>query len=267
MKWSATLAMMHRPPRALNLVLDPAPEELRPVDWSSWYLTDEADMGEGFEQNAIITALVSAINALASERGWPPAHIAGDQFFAWVEEEPLVRISPDIYILDGVWTPPGPPSFQTWLPGHAPPRFAMEIVSENWRKDYRDGPPKYAQLGVGELVIFDGTPQRRRERVAFQVFRRSADGSFLRVYAGDGPAWSAELEAWIHVEVVGKGARRPFLAADEAGQQRLRTDAERSAEAGERAEAERARAEAERAARLELEAEVACLKARLEAKE
>ncbi len=161
------------------------------------------------------------------------------------------------------WTPPLPASFQTWLPGHRAPRFALEVVSEDWRKDDRDGPPKYAQLGVSELVIFDATPTKGRiTRFCLQVFRRSADGSFLRVHAGDGPAWSAELEAWIHVEVVGKGAARPFLAEDESGASRIHTHAARLRATQARAEAADQRAEAERAARSKVEAELARLRAR-----
>ena len=86
--------------------------------------------------------------------------------------------------------------WQTWLPGHRPPRWAVEIVSDDWKKDYEDNPLKYAQLGARELVIFDPdaalTSDRRGVRVPLQVYRRDADGAFVRVYRGEGPARSEE---------------------------------------------------------------------------
>jgi len=43
------------------------------------------------------------------------------------------------------------------------PRLAIKIVSEgNWRKDYRDAPAKYAQLGCGELIIRTGWDPTQR---------------------------------------------------------------------------------------------------------
>ncbi|MGB0679172.1 MAG: hypothetical protein ACPGUV_05880, partial [Polyangiales bacterium] len=101
-------------------------------DWSQWYLTDEEDMGEGFEQGEIIRTLISCIKELGRERGWQDWLCAGDQFFAWIPEHPLVRISPDVYILDHPPPPPEPASWQTWLSGHHAPSFAVEVVSENW---------------------------------------------------------------------------------------------------------------------------------------
>jgi len=68
--------------------------------------------------------------------------------------------------------PPWPKMWQTWLPGHKPPHGAVEIVSEDWRKDYEDAPLKYAQLGTRELVIFDPGAtvgaERRGQRVPLQ---------------------------------------------------------------------------------------------------
>ena len=214
-----------RPPRAL-VVLDPPPEEVgAPVDWSAWYLTDEEDMGEGAEQHDIIAVVEAVLKELARERGWEDVRVAGDQFFAWVPEEPLVRVSPDVYLLDDPPPPPLPASWQTWCEGHGPPRFAVELVSGDeehparWRKDYEEGPAKYAQLGTSELVVFDpeaGAGRAAGERVPLQVFRRDADGTFVRVYTGAGPARSEELDAWLVVVRQGPVARLR-VARDAAG--------------------------------------------------
>lgn len=232
-----------RRPLAL-VVRDPAPEDIgAPIDWSAWYLTDEEDMGEGCEQGAIIRLLLSCLGELARERGFQNVLLSSDNFFAWVREEPLVRVSPDVYLLDDPPKPPLPKMWQTWLPGHKPPRWALEIVSEDWRKDYEDSPPKYAHLGTKELVIFDPesalVSDRRGGRVPLQVYRRDEDGAFVRVYYGEEPARCEELGAYLVVQREG-GTARLRIARDVAG-----TDWVPSAEEAKAAAEQRAQAEAE----------------------
>ncbi len=210
-----------RPPGA-HIVFDPEPQEIdAEIDWSSWYLTDEEDMGEGCEQNLIIWILRQILTVLSRERGWQHVLIGADQFFAWVEEQPLVRVSPDVYLLDDPPPRPLPASWQTWREGHRPPRLAFEIVSEDWDKDYKDNPPKYAHLGVRELVIFDPEVAAgvtdHPERVALQLFRREADGRFARVYRGSGPVHCRELGAWLVVHVEGEAASL-LISRDSVGQ-------------------------------------------------
>lgn len=259
-------APLGRPPRALNVVRDPRPEELGAVvDWSSWYLSDEDDMGEGIEQSEIIDVLRSALRELAGERGWSRVFVGSDQFFAWVPEEPQVRVSPDVYLLDDPPAPPMPASWQTWREGHRPPRFAVEIVSgdaehpERWRKDYDQAPQKYAQLGTRELVIFDPEAAlgraRDHQRAALQVYRRQADGAFMRFYCGSGPFASHELAAFL-VVATGDGVARLRIARDAQGLDLVPTAAEA------RDEARRA-LDAERRARERAEQELAQLRARV----
>jgi Uma2 family endonuclease len=209
---------------AAFVVRDPPPDEIdAQVDWSAWYLTDEEDMGQNVEQADEIHETLSALEVLAEERGWKDVLCASDSFFAWIEAEPLVRVSPDVYLLDHPPPRPWPKMWQTWVPGHKAPRWALEIVSDDWKKDYEDNPPKYAQLGTRELVIFD--PQAAAAgpngngapvRVPLQVYRRGADGAFVRVYRGNGPAHSEELDAWLVVQRDG-GVVRIRIARDTAG--------------------------------------------------
>jgi len=230
-------------------------------------------MGEGCEQQQIIVLLLSVLQELARQRGWGRTFIGSDAFFAWRPEHPLVRVSPDAYLLDD---PPGPPlpcCWQTWLPGHHPPRWAVEIVSDDWRKDYDEAPAKYSQLGCRELVLFDPDVARgavkSKVREPLTIYRRGEDGLFVRVYSGGGPAYSAELEVWLHVRLEGPVARlRLFL--DEAGEQlvptateRAEAEAERAEAQAERAEAEAERAEAEARARIEAERRVRELEEKL----
>jgi len=238
------------------VVRDPRPEDIgAPIDWSSWYLSDEDDMGEGTEQSEIIDILRSVLRELASERSWSGVYVGSDQFFAWIPEEPQVRISPDVYLLDDPPPPPGPASWQTWREGHRAPRFAVEIVSgdeqhpERWRKDYDQAPQKYAQLGTRELVIFDPMAAlgqaRDPQRVALQCYRREADGGFVRVYSGAGPFESFELEAFLVVATHAKGSvARLRVSRDREGHDRVPTAAEArdvEREARQRAERELAK--------------------------
>jgi len=175
-------------------------------------------VGEGTEQGIIVRTLLAALTELARERGWARTLVAGDQFFAWVESEPLVRISPDVYLLDDPPAPPYPAMWHTWLEGQRPPRFAVEVVSDDWAKDYQHAPRKYDQLGTRELVIFDpeATLASRSRRLVLQLFRRDEHGQLTRVETGEGPCYSAELDAWLVVQR-GPGIARLRIARDAAG--------------------------------------------------
>jgi len=237
-----------RPPRAF-VVWDPKPDEVdAEVDWSAWYLTDEADMGHSPEHGEVSEAFFRLTRAWMVERGRTDLRVGFDEFFAWVEGEPLVRVSPDV-ILHVAPPRPYPKSWATYL-GHPPPLFALETVSRDWRKDYDDNPPKYAQLGCRELVIFD--PEAARgvtrvpERIPLQVYRRDDDGAFVKVYAGRGPAFSERLEAWLVVQTESTAAWLR-IARDPAGHDLLPYPEDRAHQEQARADHERARAEQERA--------------------
>jgi len=243
-----------RPPTVLTVVRDA--ELAAPIDWSPWYLTDEEDMGQSPEQTQIIDELKSSIRQLLRERGERERFVDSDAFFGWMQAEPLVRVSPDVYLLEREPPDPLPRSFQTWRDGHAPPRLAVEIVSEDWQKDYVQGPAKYAQLGVDELVVFDpGVAAGRVEeegRVTLQAFRRTADGLFVWSYAGDGPLACESLDAWLVVRMGPKGPRLR-VARDPSGTDLVPTAEEAAEHEGERADREARRAEQE-ARRAEQEA-------------
>jgi hypothetical protein len=173
------------------------------IDWSDWYLTWEDDMGQPPEQTEVVDNFKSAVTVLSEERSWQKVRIGVDEFFAWVKEEPLVRISPDLSLMDDPPPPPYPRMWQTWEPGINPPRFALEVVSDEWQKDYLHNPTKYDQLGTSELVIFDPVAARGQtrspRRSALEVYRRGEDGSFTRIYQGSGPVESRELGIWLVV--------------------------------------------------------------------
>ena len=125
----------------------------------------------------------------------------------------------------------------------------------NPHKDYSVGPDKYAASGTGELWIFDplmagptgwGGPHR------LQIWHRQPDGDFVRVYAGDGPARSPTLDAY----VVPTDEGRKLRVADDALASRFWLTGE---------ERDRAAKEEERAAKETALARVAELEAAMTA--
>ena len=119
----------------------------------------------------------------------------------------------------GVW--------KTWE-GHSP-AFALEVVSDDRKKDYTDAPADYDAMGTRELVLFDpsATP-RSRKRLRWQVYRRVRGHGFVRVFAGNGDrVESAVLGCWIRL-VDEAGNDRLRLATGPHGDTLVPTDAERA---------------------------------------
>ncbi|AUX27475.1 hypothetical protein SOCEGT47_080660 [Sorangium cellulosum] len=262
-----------RAPRALVL-RDLSPDEASAViDWSGWHLPDGAERPGRAERAEVVRLLLSVLTQLARERGWTDWYAGGDHPFAWVRGEPLVRVLPDLYVLDHRPVPPLPRQWQTWLDGHRPPRFALEIVTGDWRRVYEEAPAKYWQLGCFELLLFDPEAAAARaplseERVPLQLYRREPDGTFLRVHAGADPVRVEALDA--HLVVLKDGPHpalrvaRTSRATDlvPAAEEALRAEGEaRAVELRARAAEQRARAAAEQRVR-ELEARVRDLEAR-----
>ena len=239
-----------RPPRALSLVRDPAPEDVgAAIDWTPWHLEWDDDVGQSLEQDDVVDAVRSSLRVRLAELGRGETRVGNDAFFAWVEEAPLVRVSPDVYTLEGGAPDPLPRMIETWRPGHRPPVFALEVVSDDWKKDYEDAPAKYTLLGAEELVIFDADAARgsaRPPRVPLQVFRRDHDGAFVSVYRGAGPARAERIDSWLVVRPGEKAARLLRLARDAAGTDLVPTAHERADEANRRADEANRRADAEK---------------------
>ena len=247
---SAPAAALRRPPRALTLVRDPRPEEIgATIDWSAWHLEQEDDVGQSFEQDKVVQTVCSSLRVRLAELGRAETWVGVDVFFAWVAEAPLVRVSPDVFTLPGPAPDPLPRMAQTWLPGQLPPVFALEVVSDDWKKDYEDAPAKYALLGVEELVIFDADAARgdaRLPRVPLQVFRRDRDGAFVRVYRGPGPARAETIDAWLVARPTKDPTRMLRLARDAGGQDEIPTEGEGMEAQARRADDEKQRADDEK---------------------
>ena len=156
----------------------------------------------------------------------------------WDEAHPKVGVDPDVYLVQPA-LPKYAEGILTWTEGHAPPRVVAEVVSpDTARKDYLEGPLKYAASGARELWIFDPErcgPRQHGGPWLLQVWRRTGAKRFRREYAGDGPAYSKELSAWL---VVTDDGQRLRIADDEAGELRWPTPVEAIRAEREAAEAE-----------------------------
>lgn len=210
------------------------------------------DMGEHELQRYIAELLRPLLERwLAEQRR--VAHAGADQFFYWVQGEPGRRRAPDVYVIDGVAQDvPEVASWKTWE-GHCP-TFALEIVGDDWKKDYEESPADYAALGTRELVVFDPwATGRSKKRLRWQVWRRVRGRGLVRVEATQADRVECRtMGCWLRA-VVERGHTRLRLATGAQGEALVPTEGERLAQ--EAADA--------RAAATSAEAEVARLRARL----
>lgn len=196
-------------------------------------------MGEGLLHRLISELLRAQVAAWLAERKVRGC-VGANQFIYYREHAPTVSVAPDVYVLPGVDPALTFSSWKTWERGIVP-SFAFECVSDDWLKDYRDGPPKYDELGAAELVIFD--PEHTvspAERMRWQVWRRFARRGLVRAAATNEDRVRAKvLGCWLRA--VGAGdSLRVRLATGPRGDSLLPTDAERERQ---RADRERQRAE------------------------
>jgi Uma2 family endonuclease len=252
----------------------------------------EDHMGEGSLQRFISELVRIQLEAYLASLG-QTAFVGANQFIYWRQFDPSRKLAPGVFVLPGVRPGIKIDSWKVWETGITP-NFALEIVSQDWLKDYRDAPEHYAELGVNELVIFDPEwASRPDERLRWQVYRRLGRRGFVRVEANnDDRGRSKVLGCWLRAVGDDLDSLRLRLATgpqgealmptpDEAlalAERRLRAEREaREAEAGARARAEqtlqveseaRARAEqtlqAESETRARAEAELRRLRAELE---
>jgi Uma2 family endonuclease len=214
---------------------------------SDWTLPEEP-VPESILHAAVVDLLKAVLmHWVASAK--IDALVASNLAVRWLQGAPRVGLDPDLCLVV-----PRPPdaaeleSLRTWMPGQAAPALAVEVVSQGHPyKDYADAPVRYAAAGARELWVFDpllAGPRALGGPTRLQVWTRAADGSLARAHAGEGPAFSPALGAWVQVVDAGSRLR---VSDDEAGRRLWPTAAE----------AERAAKEAALARVAELEAELA----------
>ena len=131
----------------------------------------------------------------------PRFFVAYELAVRWDPDHRQVGLDPDVAVYEPApRNHSGLGSVRTWEKGHKPPKLAIEVVSRrNPNKDYFTAPEKYAASGTGELWIFDplmNGPKAHGGPFKMQVWVRQ-DDRLVRTYAGDGPAFSPYLNAWL----------------------------------------------------------------------
>jgi len=166
-----------------------------------WYLSDGFNMPITADTQRREDTVQQTLEARVARMGID-ASILANVALRWDGAHPGVGVDPDVMWLEPS-LPQGMRSVLTWEQGVGVVRVAVEVVGRDTaRKDYQQGPAKYAASGARELWVFDPEGYGRTEGGegpwTLQVWRKSKSG-FRRVYAGDGPFRSVELGAWLVV--------------------------------------------------------------------
>lgn len=193
-------------------------------------------VAESSKQTRIAFTLLSSLKTLSKLRGWKRVHISSNNYFLWKKGDPTRCLSPDVFLIENA-PEEIPDAWRLWEPDNPPPSWALEIVSNEWNKDYDLAPAKYEELGCQELVVFDPDAAlgktRNRRRKPLTVYRRTAEGRLQKIFEGAGPAWSQQLDLWLLPSREGYSVNLR-LSEDEAGARLVPTE-EESAIALERA--------------------------------
>jgi hypothetical protein len=216
----------------------------------------EERVGENMRQRRIAESLRPLLEWWLNSCRKVVAFVGADQFIYWRQYNPRVCVSPDIYVVPGVDPKTEVGAWKVWVDGVVP-SLAIEVASDEWKKDYYQAPNRYDELGVGELVIFDPGFDTHPEGLRWQVYRRVGKRGLVRVEATNRDrVRSKALGCWLRA--VGEAADLRLRIAEGKEGEKLVPTAE------EREEAERAAKEAERAAKEAALREKEAVLARLE---
>ena len=176
-------------------------------------------------QRWIIELLRPLLQWWLTQRG-VKAFVGADQFIYWRQHDPHARVAPDIYVLPGVEPRTRVRTWKLWQ-DRVVPSFALEVVSQDWEKDYTEVPARYQALGVPEVLVFDAGCAEHSDGVRWQVFRRVGKRGLVCVERTQGDrVRSKALGCWFRV--VGDGRdTRVRLAVGQRGEELVQTAEER----------------------------------------
>jgi Uma2 family endonuclease len=254
--------------QSVSLAADQGPSE---------YLVNDG-MGRNGLELMICDLLMQVFNHYFASRN-QMVLVGSDQYIHYREGDFTAHVAPDLYVIEdeplGVETVA---CWKVWEHEDKVPTLAIEVVSNNWHKDYdpEDIERRYQALGVKELVRYD--PQCKGYPRLFKQGKRQLLAHWVRTQ--DGRLEPQALEAVDRVRLVHfpitlrhvpphtlrpyggpDGSRRLLTRAEDEEQRRKRAERrieiirQKAAAATLWAESEsrRATAEAERAAALEQE--------------
>jgi hypothetical protein len=163
---------------------------------------EEERVGEDILQRWIVELLRPLLQWWLTNRG-VEALVGADQFIYWRQHDPRARVAPDIYVLPGVEPQTRVRTWKVWQ-DRVVPSFALEVVSQDWEKDYGEAVERYAALGVPELLMFDPGWDEHPDGMRWQVLRRVGRRGLVRVEATRGDrVRSKALACWLRA--VGSG--------------------------------------------------------------
>jgi hypothetical protein len=88
------------------------------------------------------------------------------------------------------------------------PSFTLEIVSQDWEKDYIEVPARYDALGVPEVLVFDPGFAEHPHGMRWQVFRRVGKRGLVCVERSHGDrVRSKALGCWFRAVGEGRDTR------------------------------------------------------------
>ena len=205
---------------------------------------DGKPMAETDKHRRLMSYVIDALTVYFEDR--TQAYVSGNNFVFWKEGDPKARISPDGYVVFGV-SPQARDSYKAWEEGGRLPDVIFEFTSRKTRREDTDSKlPLYEQtLRTPEYFLFDPAGDYLRPRL--QGYRLEG-GRYTRLELVDGRLHSEQLG----LDLVQEGETLRLM--DPATGETLPTLQE-----------EKRRLEAERAARLTAEAELARLRAEIEA--
>ena len=224
----------------------------------TFYPTEET-VGQDTLHMLILELLRPLVERWYAQLG-KPTFVGADQFVYYKQFHPSKVVAPDLYVLPGVAPGRRFKSWKTWKTGVVPSLAVEVITSDDVEKDYREAPERYAELGTGELVVFDPDFEQSDERRRWQRFRRLEKRGFVRVESTNADRIRVRTLGCF-LRVVGEGdAARVRLGTGPTGDDLVPTEAEAERAAKEE---ERAAKEEERAAKEEALRQVARLEALL----
>lgn len=213
--------------------------------------------GESGLQTFVIQVLLDLLRDYAAQLE-RPVFVNSNQFFYYKKGDPRAVVAPDVYTIDGVTMHPSQVRcWKTWEPEAKPPTLAIEVVSDEYRKDYADTMlERYQQLGVRELVRYDPSHRGRKNRELLAHFVREESGQLVRRPVFGERLQLVSYDLWLIPHA--KDALR--LGVGPKGRSLWPTAAERAAAEAERADAADERAAAAEAELARLRAELAALR-------
>ena len=173
------------------------------------------------------------------------------QFVFWAERQPGKYVKPDVYVVVGFPETHDVRNWKVWEQGK-PLDFALEVVPGDFEFTYSQSPERYGDLGVQELIIFD--PYDEPGRIRWQVFTRGKNGLRCRWSTQEDRVPSEVLSCHFRYVLDAHGQPRVRLGVGDNGDTLVLTAQEGEAR-------ERAAKEAAQARCMELEAEMAALRA------